>query len=135
MWVWVWVLLGERECVCERVRERAVAPSTAPRDGAVKTRALRRGGGDGGGGSGDGGSGTSSPLRSKTYLPPTRFILSVLWVPQEVSQQLSQQVSVSLSLRGRAEWDGNCPPQTRHQNGRAYRYFGTPGSRSTVARA
>lgn len=67
--MWVWVLLGERECVCER--ERAVAPSTAPRYGAVKTSALRRGGGGGGssGGGGDGGSGTSSPLRSKTCLP------------------------------------------------------------------
>lgn len=70
--MWVWVLLGELgelgEREGERDRERAVAPSTAPRDGAVKTRALRRGGGGSGGG-GDGGSGTSSPLRSKTCLP------------------------------------------------------------------
>lgn len=64
-----WRAWREREG--ERDRERAVAPSTAPRDGAVKTRALRRGGGGGSGGrgGGDGGSGTSSPLRSKTCLP------------------------------------------------------------------
>lgn len=101
--MWVWVLLGELgEREGERDRERAVAPSTAPRDGAAKTRALRRGGGGG-----DGGSGTSSPLRSKTCLPRYPFHpLGAVGASGGVSAAVSAGVGVALASRsGRMGWE------------------------------